>query len=81
MSGVSLRERLVCLQVCLALTDTAALNQAGTQPQTPCGSVSAHPAGSDRLPALTTGLFQHHSQSVVCCKTLILLELHENLSI
>lgn len=65
MSGVSLSERLVCLQVCLALTDTAALNQAGTRPQTPCGSISAHPAGSDRLQALTTGLFQYHSQSVV----------------
>lgn len=61
MSRVSLSERLVCLQVCLALTDAAALNQAGTRPQTPCGSVSVHPAGSDKLTAVTTGLFQHRA--------------------
>lgn len=61
-SWVPLSERLVCLQVCLALTDTAALNQAGTRPQTPCGSISAHPAARDKLTAVTTGLFQHHSQ-------------------
>lgn len=66
------------LQVCLALTDTAALNQAGTRPQTPCGSISAHPAGSDKLTALATGLFQHHSQPGVCCEASFVSRLHEN---
>lgn len=56
---VALSERLVCLQVCRALT---ARTQAGTRPQTPCGSISAHPAARDKLTAVTTGLFHRCSQ-------------------